>query len=773
MMPKLPQSLQSKVIAIVLTLVALSLGALAALAYTSSNSIFLHQTTASMQSILAFRANDLQDHIHQFRDQATSLAKIETLQQSMSNLKSGWTTLNKTPGNAQKDLLKYFVTGNPNPADKRELLVKPEGPSGYYFSAHEAMQPVAKDLLASSPFRDLLMVDNKGNVIYSYKKGDAFTQNLTDPNWAKTSLGKTYAKVVASVKAATTDDVPASFSGLKVNPATGAAEVYFAVPIVNLGSQRGTIIFQGGDRSIADTLSMAIAAGSSEQANIITPDGAIIGVDPAQKRLVARDPAAFGFATDATKTLEMSVADFVRIDGAARSFAVPLKLEGESYAISESLLSAELGAGSMRIAELLAALGVFVLIAISVVTGYLLKKMFAPLGRLAIATSAVAAGNLQTAIESQSRKDEIGTMSRALSGFRDSLVAQKVMEEQSRAAELQAAEMRRVNLEEREREASSLQAVVRALGEGLDRMASGDLGCEIGSSFPGALDGLRTNFNSAARQLADALAAISRNSNAMRAGSEEMRTSADQLATRTERQSASLSEAASAIDAINQAVRLQMARAEQASKIASDATTGTRNSAEIMEKTIRAMEAIQGSSNQINSIISVIDEIAFQTNLLALNAGVEAARAGDSGKGFAVVAQEVRELAQRSAKAAKEIDSLLSKSTGEVEVGVSLVERAGQALKSIESHVTEIAQQINAMMESTREEVATLRDINASVSQLESMTQQNAAMVEETTASIHQLAQEAGEMDGRIGQFRFGEETATHNQYASDFRRAG
>jgi methyl-accepting chemotaxis protein len=364
-------------------------------------------------------------------------------------------------------------------------------------------------------------------------------------------------------------------------------------------------------------------------------------------------------------------------------------------------------------------------------------------------------------------------MSRALSGFRDSLVAQKVMEEQSRAAELQAAEMRRVNLEEREREASSLQAVVRALGEGLDRMASGDLGCEIGSSFPGALDGLRTNFNSAARQLADALAAISRNSNAMRAGSEEMRTSADQLATRTERQSASLSEAASAIDAINQAVRLQMARAEQASKIASDATTGTRNSAEIMEKTIRAMEAIQGSSNQINSIISVIDEIAFQTNLLALNAGVEAARAGDSGKGFAVVAQEVRELAQRSAKAAKEIDSLLSKSTGEVEVGVSLVERAGQALKSIESHVTEIAQQINAMMESTREEVATLRDINASVSQLESMTQQNAAMVEETTASIHQLAQEAGEMDGRIGQFRFGEETATHNQYASDFRRAG
>jgi methyl-accepting chemotaxis protein len=215
-------------------------------------------------------------------------------------------------------------------------------------------------------------------------------------------------------------------------------------------------------------------------------------------------------------------------------------------------------------------------------------------------------------------------------------------------------------------------------------------------------------------------------------------------------------------------VKMQMARAEDATKIARDAMAGTESSASVMEQTIKAMEAIQGSSQQINTIITVIDEIAFQTNLLALNAGVEAARAGESGKGFAVVAQEVRELAQRSAKAAKEISDLLTKSTAEVEAGVSLVEKAGSSLTAIGDHVRAIGSRIEAMMTATREESETLRDINQSVTQIEAMTQQNAVMVEETTAAIHKLAQEAAEMDNRLGQFRLAEESAS-----AQWRRAG
>jgi methyl-accepting chemotaxis protein len=319
-------------------------------------------------------------------------------------------------------------------------------------------------------------------------------------------------------------------------------------------------------------------------------------------------------------------------------------------------------------------------------------------------------------------------------------------------------------LAEREAEAQTLQQVVGALDEGLGRLAGGDLGYRIRKTFPADLEALRINFNKALSALNDTMAGVGGNSAAVREGSQEMRAGADQLAERTERQAASLTETASAIGAITDAVKTQISRAEQAERIARDAQSQTQESGRVMRETVAAMEAIQGSSRQINQIIGVIDEIAFQTNLLALNAGVEAARAGDSGRGFAVVAQEVRELAQRSSAAAKEIAGLLQKSTREVEAGVSLVERAGTGLGGIGRHVEAINHQIGEMMLSTREEADTLRQINLAVADLDAMTQQNAAMVEETTAAIHRLASEAGEMDSRLGNFTLADVPVADNR---------
>jgi len=765
-MPRILHSLQGKVIAIFLVLIVISETALALLSYYSSNTIFLNQTKTSMQSILTFRSSNLSSQLNQIEDQASSLAKIESLGKSMVNLKSGWKTLDKTPGDARKELQKYFVTGNPNPADQREKLIKPEGPGGYYYSAHEELQPQLAKVLAATPFKDMLMLDAKGNIIYSYKKADTFAENATDARFVESGLGKVFAETMANVKKAETDEVPGAFSGLMMNKETGNSDIYAAVPLVNLGQLRGIFIFQVRDDVIGKILSMGIPEGSSEKTNIIAADGTVIGLGDAGQ-LTTVDAGPYTYREAALADTAMTVAPFARADGTATSFSMPLVERDEKYLISESVLDSELQAGSLRIAALLTLVGTLVLVVTSAIAWFVLRHMFGPLGKLATATQAVAGGDLDITVKGVARKDELGTMSRALSSFRDSLLAQRVLESQARAAQVAEEEGRRSRAEEQQREAQTLQSVVSALGEGLTRMASGDLAYQIDQPFPPALEGLRHNFNASVDQLAEALTAISRNSNAMKAGTQEMRSSADQLAERTERQSASVSQAATAIDQITNAVKQQMARAENASKIARDANAGTRASADIMEQTIKAMEAIQGSSQQINTIISVIDEIAFQTNLLALNAGVEAARAGDSGKGFAVVAQEVRELAQRSAKAAKEITDLLSKSTAEVEAGVSMVEKAGQALKGIGGHVEAINLQIAAMMESTREEAETLREINTTVSQIEGMTQQNAAMVEETTASIHQLAQEAGEMDGRIGQFQLAEEA--DNQW----RKAG
>ncbi|MGV3548544.1 methyl-accepting chemotaxis protein [Rhizobium sp.] len=765
-MPKILQSLQGKVIAIFLVLIFISEGALATLSYYSSNAIFLEQTKASMQSILTFRSSNLTTQLHQINDQASSLSKIEQLGKSMVNLKSGWKSLDKTPGDAKKELQDYFVARNPNAADEREKLIKPEGPAGYYYSAHEELQPQLAKMLDATPFKDMLMLDAKGNVIYSYKKAETFGENAADPAFAGTGLGKVFAETSANVKKTDADDVPGAFSGLAMNKATGKSDIFVAVPLVNLGQLRGIFVFQVRDDIVGNILSMGIPAGSSEKTNIITPDGTVIGLDD-KGQLVTGDASAHTYREAAMADNAMTVSSFARADGQATSFSMPLVDGNTKYLISESVLDSELHAGSLQIATLLTLVGTAVLLVTSAIAWFVLRRMFGPLGRLAGATQAVAAGRLDIAIDGEARKDEIGTMSRALSGFRDSLIAQREFEAQAKAAQTAEEEGRRNRAAEQQREADALSSVVSALGEGLTRMAKGDLAYHIHQPFPAALESLRHNFNASADQLAEALTAISRNSNAIKAGTEEMRSSADQLAERTERQSASISEAAAAIGQITDAVRQQMTRAENATRIASDATRGTQASAEIMEQTIRAMEAIQTSSQQINTIISVIDEIAFQTNLLALNAGVEAARAGESGKGFAVVAQEVRELAQRSAKAAKEISDLLSKSTQEVEAGVSMVEKAGQALKAIGGHVEQINHQISAMMASTREEAETLRDINSSVSQIEGMTQQNAAMVEETTASIHQLAQEAGEMDGRIGHFQLAE------QSSQEWRRAG
>ncbi len=438
------------------------------------------------------------------------------------------------------------------------------------------------------------------------------------------------------------------------------------------------------------------------------------------------------------------------------------------------MLRSELNAGSISIAGTLAVIGLCVLAAMCAATAFFARRLFAPLEKLAGLTGEVAAGRLDAEIGNQDRKDEIGRMARALGSFREKLILQREMEATASRTREEAETARRAHLAEREAEAGTLQMVVRSLDEGLDRLASGNLACRIETVFPDDLESLRHNFNTALARLSETMQAIGGNSAAVRGGSEEMRVGADQLAERTERQAASITETASAIKAITEAVRDQIERAEQATRIARDASTQATASSQVMEQTIAAMEAIQTSSRQINQIIGVIDEIAFQTNLLALNAGVEAARAGEAGKGFAVVAQEVRELAQRSAAAAKEITSLLKRSTDEVSTGVALVEKAGASLTGIGKHVQTISSRIEEIMESTREEAHTLAEINSTVTSLDTMTQQNAAMVEETTAAIHNLASEAGEMDGRLGQFVLASDRQPpDHRETRQFRRAG
>ncbi len=299
-------------------------------------------------------------------------------------------------------------------------------------------------------------------------------------------------------------------------------------------------------------------------------------------------------------------------------------------------------------------------------------------------------------------------------------------------------------------------SAISTLGDALRQLADGELRQHLDKPFVPSMEKLRADFNEVIEKLRETMQTVAQNSATIASGSAEIRVAADQLARRTEQQAASLEESAAALEEITTTVKDSSMRADEAGKLVSSTKESAEVSGNIVHRAIGAMDQISQSSGEITNIIGVIDDIAFQTNLLALNAGVEAARAGEAGKGFAVVAQEVRELAQRSANAAKEIKQLINTSRQQVENGVDLVNQTGDALKQIARQVGLIDVNVAAIVEASKEQANGLAEINDAVNLMDQATQKNAAMVEETTAASHGLAREAESLRQLLTQFNVG-----------------
>lgn len=344
------------------------------------------------------------------------------------------------------------------------------------------------------------------------------------------------------------------------------------------------------------------------------------------------------------------------------------------------------------------------------------------------------------------------------------------------ATDITAVEEER-RLAESDRAAKSAQQthVVTALGNGLRQLSEGNLAFRKPSR--GKYEQLRADFNGAIGKLQEALKSVAINSGAVRSGAAEIAGAADDLSRRTEQQAASLEETTAALNEITTTVAKTAQGSKKASETVMTARTEAEHSGDIVRQAIQAMRQIEDSARKVSQIIGVIDEIAFQTNLLALNAGVEAARAGDAGRGFAVVASEVRALAQRSAEAAKEIKGLISTSSQQVETGAKLVAETGEALTRIVVRVNEISTLVAAIATGAEQQSTGLSQINSAISQMDEGTQQNAAMVEESTAAVHALAKEADEMADLMSRFNIGEDTSLREQLERTaphaFRKSG
>ncbi|OLP45649.1 methyl-accepting chemotaxis protein [Rhizobium oryziradicis] len=390
------------------------------------------------------------------------------------------------------------------------------------------------------------------------------------------------------------------------------------------------------------------------------------------------------------------------------------------------------------------------------------KGMIVPLTRITASMRKLADGDTAIEIPGIGRRDEVGAMADAVEVFRKNAIANVELEKQAASSRQETEKTQAANCQRAEQEAANLRFATQTLGEGLKRLAQGDVSFQINEAFAPEYEELRKDFNTSLAQLGSAIGSVLATVEGMENGTREIAASANDLSKRTEQQAAALEETAAALDEITVNVSNSSQRTAEARTVAITANQNAVKSSEVVNQAEDAMKRIEESSQQISNIIGVIDEIAFQTNLLALNAGVEAARAGEAGKGFAVVAQEVRELAQRSANAAKEIKGLILNSSTEVGNGVKLVRETGIALKSIGDHVVQINQLMEAIATSAKEQSVGLAEVNSAVNQMDQTTQQNAAMVEQSTAAASALASEANHLKELVGQFKLAGSQASH-----------
>ncbi|MBU6266246.1 MAG: HAMP domain-containing protein [Sphingomonadales bacterium] len=385
-----------------------------------------------------------------------------------------------------------------------------------------------------------------------------------------------------------------------------------------------------------------------------------------------------------------------------------------------------------------------VVIALAVIA-MLLARVIWPLQRLTGAMQDMAAGNLDRDVPGADQRDEIGDIGRALDAIKTSIAAR------SRAEADAAAETQR--------------RVVSALGQGLADLKAGNLTRTITQPFPGDYEKLRTDFNETVGAMAALLREVTEAAGSVNNGAGEIADASRDLAGRTQSQAASLEESTAAVRELTSSVKHSATTATDAAQIARAARDSATNGGVVMAEAVDAMSRIVSSSRRMEEIIAVIDGIAFQTNLLALNAGMEAARAGEAGKGFAVVATEVRALAQRSADAARDITALIRESGQDVTKGVDLIGQTQSALGKIVTDATDLAGRIGALADAAASQSSAIIQVETAVGDLDRLTQQNAALVEETSAAARSLSGEANRMGGLVERFDLGREPTRSSGY--------
>ena len=395
------------------------------------------------------------------------------------------------------------------------------------------------------------------------------------------------------------------------------------------------------------------------------------------------------------------------------------------------------------------------LVLAAVITLVLSNAISRPVSAMTGVMTKLASGDTSVDVPAIGRGDEIGQMAQAVLVFKEAGLEKSRLEREA-AEQRRAAEEERARNEAAQREAArQVQQVVDGLGRGLERLAQGDLTYRVTDEFAAEYRKVQDDFNAAIDQLQDTIKNIALSSSEVSNAAAEISTSTTDLSQRTEEQAASLEQTSASMEEMAATVKKNAENAQHANQLTQGTQEVANRGGAVVAEAVTAMAAIEDSSRKISDIISVIDEIARQTNLLALNAAVEAARAGEAGRGFAVVASEVRSLAQRSSQAAKDIKDLITSSSGQVQQGVDLVNRAGASLNEIVASIKNVAVIVAEIANASAEQASGIDQINRALNQMDEVTQQNSALVEENAATAKTLEDQQSAMAERVGFFRF------------------
>ncbi|MEP2717109.1 methyl-accepting chemotaxis protein [Pseudophaeobacter sp.] len=633
-------------------------------------------------------------------------------------------------------LKRVYGSENPNPLDQRALLVDP-GDGSYYSQSHNSYHPTFQRTVELNGYEDLYLFDEAGLLIYSVNKLNDFANSFATGELAETGLGQLFAEALVAEPGHV---VHSDFT--IYGPAGAVPSAFLATPVVNKRQKIvGVIAVRLGSAGVVQALTKNLEDTAHQNIYLVSEDG------------LARSPSSVGdqfgvldALPERPQTLAARAREAGRLDGVpalaggtASALILPLDLPGFSWTLvletDEVTAFAELNQIRLTGMGIIAGL----LLVASLVGFTAARRVTGPIQALRQVTNAMAEEDYEVDITGKARGDELGELARSLDSLREKL------------QQADAAAAREVQV------ARQTAAVVEEMSGALSQLQGGNLACDIQQPFAEHYEALRENFNHSLVNLRDSMGEVVGASENVGRFSQEQSSAADEMAHRTESQASTLEKTASALRELTDGIRTT---AEQAVQM--DAAMGkTREEAEgstgVVTSAVQAMDQIQETSSEIAKIINMIDDIAFQTNLLALNAGVEAARAGSAGAGFAVVASEVRALALRASTAAGEIKGLTSASEEHVANGVAMVGRAGTAFSDIIAQVSGVSGLVSEIAEGVRRQSKGLEDINGSMSTLDSVTQQNAAMAEEASASSQLLQQESTSLSGIVSRFQLGQ----------------